>query len=217
MFDAISCLKDLWFFKLFIPEIDNLDKCSWWPKYHLEWNVWTHVLLIIKELNKKWIIDPDMYWLALFHDIWKPKTFTKKEDWNISYIWHEELSYEIFNNYVKKLKFSNKQVDKIWWIIKNHLLFWRIIEMKKLKSRKLFLNKHWNSFYTFCSADCLGRLPIQTKMVENINKMYNDFIEKYEQSKLLTGEDIKQKYPKLTWIDIWNKLEEINNKIIIDI
>ncbi|MBT3727382.1 hypothetical protein HOG21_07155 [bacterium] len=70
--------------------------------------------------------------------------------------------------------------------------------MKKLKSRKLFLNKHWNSFYTFCSADCLGRLPIQTKMVENINKMYNDFIEKYEQSKLLTGEDIKQKYPKLT-------------------
>lgn len=211
---SIIQLKILWFFKLFINEIDNIDTCLWWEKYHLEWNVWDHIILIIQELYSKSITDPDMYWLALFHDIWKPTTYLKKENWNVSYIWHEKVSKDIFLKYAGKLKFTSKQIEKISFIIENHLLFGRIPEMKKIKARKLFLHPYWNDFFTFCSADNLGRLPRQEDMVKKINNMYHDFMSVYDESLLLNWDDIMKKYPELKWKEIWKKMREINDEII---
>ncbi len=215
--DAVVCLKDFWFFEYFIPEINNLENCPGWPKYHLEWNVWKHILLIIEELNKNLIKDPDMYWLALFHDVWKLSTFSQKNNWDINYIWHEKLSEEIFLSYIKKLRFTTKQKEKISWIINKHLLFWRVLEMKKIKLRKLFLHKYWNFFFTFCSADHMGRLPRDFDLIKNIKNQYNDFINIYNNTNLLTWSDIIKKYPKLKWAEIWKRLEELNNEIISNI
>jgi tRNA nucleotidyltransferase (CCA-adding enzyme) len=50
--NALNDLKNIWFFKEIIPEIDNLAKTPWWPKHHLEWDVWTHTLMTIDQLNK---------------------------------------------------------------------------------------------------------------------------------------------------------------------
>jgi len=84
---AIDELKKLWFFKIFIPEIDILNTIPWGPKYHLEWNVWIHILMIIEYLEKSWIKDTSLYWTALFHDTWKATTYKFRDDHSISYIW----------------------------------------------------------------------------------------------------------------------------------
>jgi len=211
---ALKMLKELWFFALFIPEIDNLDKCPWWAKYHLEWDVWVHTLMIIENLKSRWIIDPDIYWASLFHDTWKLDTYKQKDDWTISYIWHEDLSEKIFMSYRKDLKFTKNQIDKIGFIIKNHLLFGRILDMKQLKARKLFLHEYWNDFFVFCSADNLWRIPAQQDITEKIIVLYDDFMGKYDESKLFTWEDIMEKYPELNWREIWDRLKELNDNII---
>lgn len=214
---ALEMLKELWFFKIFIPEIDNLEKCPWWPKYHLEWNVWIHTLKIIEVLKKQMVVNPNMYWTALFHDTWKLETYKKRDDNTVTYILHENLSTQIFEKYTKKLKFTKEQIKIISWIIKNHLLFWRILEMKPLKARKLFINDYWNYFFIFCNADNLWREPIQDKIWEKIQKMYEEFMSKYDENLLYKWKDILEKYPNLKWRDITLKLEELNNEIIAKI
>ena len=89
--------------------------------------------------------------------------------------------------------------------------------MKKLKQRKLFLNKYWNDFYIFCNADNLGRVPVNIDTWVDIKKIYDDFISKYNKNLLYTWDYIMKKYPKLSWRDIWKKLEMLNNEVILGI
>lgn len=214
---ALEMLKELWFFKIFIPEIDDLDTCPWWPKYHLEWNVWIHTLNIIKILKKNMVTHPDMYWIALFHDTWKRDTYRKKQDGSVSYIWHETLSDQIFHTYSKKLFFTTHQIKKISWIIQKHMLFWNITQMKALKVRKLFLHSYWHEFYIFCSADCLWKTPRDENYPIQVDTMYQEFMKKFQNITLFTWEDVMQKYPHLHWREIWVRLKELNNTIIANI
>jgi hypothetical protein len=89
--------------------------------------------------------------------------------------------------------------------------------MKPLKARKLFINDYWNYFFIFCNADNFWREPIQDKIWEKIQKMYEEFMSKYDENLLYKWKDILEKYPNLKWRDITLKLEELNNEIIAKI
>jgi len=226
---ALKELKQIGFFKIFIPEIDNLVKTPWWAKHHLEWNVWVHTLMTIGELNKyfkdtkrfniKLNIDNnlklDLYWTMLLHDIWKNDTYSIDWNKNIHYYWHEKYSYHKSKEILKNFKFSNKSKKTILWLIENHLRVFKVFDMKTLKARKFMMHDSFILLIIVWLADHKWRLPTDDIIIEKLIKFYNKFIKTLSSKKFLNWNDILVKYPDLKWREIKNKLNALNDKILI--
>ena len=210
----LKYLKDIWFFALFIPEIENLSKTKWGPSHHLEWDVWIHSLMLIEELNILTCDDVDMYWACLLHDIWKYQTIDYDSDWNVHYYNHDKLWAQMFKkNIAGKFRFSNKSAGKIFWLIDNHIRIIHILKMKKYKACRFMLSEYFPDLITLCRCDSLWKLPREWKRVDDIKYFYDKSMEELSKIKLLTWDDILKKWPDLKWNEIWKRIEEENNKI----
>ena len=220
--EALKELKEIWFFKILLPEVDLLTETEWWPKWHLEWDVWIHTLMTLDELNKirrssNWEYNKtiDYYWTLLLHDIGKHKTFSKDKNENVHYYDHETISAEQFWNISNRFKFSNDSSKRIKWLIQNHLHYFQVMKMKKTKAFKFITNKYRKDMLIIGKADNLWRLPRDIGISDKIESFYKTFIEEINTKTFLTWDDIILKYPHLKWIAIWNKLKEENDKILI--
>jgi tRNA nucleotidyltransferase (CCA-adding enzyme) len=217
---ALKDLKEIWFFTVFLEE---LEKQSETPgnSHHLEWDVWTHTLMTIEYLNTMKLSENkteklDLYWTMLLHDYTKPLCYSLDQKWEWHYYWHEKSGAELFKSQVsKQLPFSKKSIHKIAWIIENHLRIFKIFEMKKLKSRQLMMHKYWKDLMIIWEADHMWRLPSNYNLIEKLHIFYKKFLIILQDKVFYTGEDIMKEFPDLEWLAIWNKLKEINNKILI--
>ena len=232
--NALQDLKKTGFFETIIPEIENLEKTLGWTKYHLEWNVWIHTLMIIKELNKifnnwfeiynkdwkeikKYFSNQeklDFYWVMLLHDISKYETYSKDTNGNIHYYNHEKLWTEKAKVILKKLKFSSISTKKILWLIENHLKIFKIFDMKILKSRKFMMNKYFEDLILVWIVDHLWRIPVDDDLIWRLKNFYKEFLFILKDKIFLTWNDILRKYPDLVWINIKNKLNALNDQIL---
>lgn len=233
---ALKDLKKIWFFKIFFPEIDILDKAPWWQKYHLEGDVWTHTLMTIKELNniiENWFDIYDINWnetkklfdqnekiilyrTMLLHDIWKYDTYSKDENWNSHYYNHEKIWIEKFQEIQKRFLFTNEQKNIITWVIENHLKTFKVIVMRKLKSRKLMMHKYFLYLMIAWICDHLWRIPTSNDLIIELKNFYRDFMLVLKDKKFLTWKDIIQRYPELKWALIKKKLDALNDAILFE-
>lgn len=225
---ALKDLKQIWFFTILIPEINILENTPWWPSHHLEWNVWIHTLMTISELNnifKNWIEKIninyskqekiDFYWTMLLHDIWKNETYSKNKNWIVHYYNHEEISVQITKNILEKFKFSTKSKNKILWLIKNHLRVFKVVDMRTLKSRKFMMHDFFKDLIIIWISDHKWRIPTDDIIINKLVDFYNNFLKILETKTFLNWNDILKKYPNLKWIEIKNKLNNLNNEILI--
>lgn len=220
---SLEDLKEIGFLDLFIPELINLEKCLW-NKYHLEWNVWIHTKMCLWEMNKiierEKIINNErkliLLWSIILHDIWKGPTYTIWEDNEGHYYNHENVWSDMFKNIlVKRLNFSKTFEKEIYFLIKEHLRLFMIPQMKKLKSRKLMINDYFYDLILLWEADNKWRMPVKTDTFEYILNIYNEFKILLKSKKFLGWSDIIKKYPDLKWWEIWDRLEMLNNQILI--
>lgn len=211
----LKYLKSIWFFKHFMPEVEKLIEAPWWPKHHLEWNVWIHTLLVIKELNKETEIDDiDLYWASLLHDIGKFNTVSFDDKWNVHYYNHDKIWAKMFVNIAKRLKFSKESTDKIFFLIDNHIKIWDLFEMKKYKAYRFIMKKYFQELLILCKCDSLGKNPRNQNFYKKAERFFHEWSKKLQQLDLITWNEIMIKYPKLKWNDIGKKIEEENNKIL---
>lgn len=219
---ALRNLKEIWFFTVYLEE---LNKQSETPgnSHHLEGDVWIHTLMTIEYLNtmdldkySRWD-TLDLYWAMLLHDITKPICFSQDSKWEWHYYWHEKSGAEYVKQVVaKQLPFPKKSIKKISWIIENHLRIFKVFEMKKLKSRTLMMHKYWPILMIIAEADHMWRVPANYNLIEQLHSFYNNFLKVLQHKTFYTGKDIIREFPHLQATAIWNKLKEINNKILID-
>lgn len=234
--NALNDLIDIGFFKIFLPEINNLNKTPGWPKHHLEWNVWIHTLMTIAELNKifeKWFdifdknweeiirfFDPkeklDLYRTMLLHDIGKFKTFSQDENGNVHYYGHEEIWSELFVDIAKRFKLGNNSKKLIKYLIDNHLKVFKAQDMKKLKSRKFMMNKYFEFLILVWTADNFGKIPTNEECIIRLKEFYKEFLLKLKTKVFLTGNDILRKYPNLKGREIKEKLNAKNDEILLE-
>ena len=221
---SLEDLKTIGFLDIFLPELACLDK---YPgnKWHMELDVWIHTKMCVEEMNT--IIEREtsldektkllLLWSILLHDIGKWPTYSVWEDGEGHYYDHEHVWAEMFQgNIVKRLKFSNSFSERISFIITEHLRVFKIPTMKKFKARKLMMHKYFDELLLVWEADNKWRIPQKLDTFNEILKIYSEFKELLKTKTFLTGEDIMKKYPALEWRELWERLKQLNDQILVD-
>jgi tRNA nucleotidyltransferase (CCA-adding enzyme) len=116
--DGIMLLKNAGILDLILPELApafSVQQKS--PKRHHMYDVGTHSVMALKYCPSK---DPVVRFATLLHDIGKIKTFRKDETGLITFYNHEVVSARVAKTITMRLKFSNKQTEKIVTLIRWH-------------------------------------------------------------------------------------------------
>lgn len=87
------------------------------PGRHHVHDVGTHSLLSLKNSPSA---DPIVRFATLIHDVGKPKTYKKLKNGTITFYNHEIISARIAKNISSRLRFSKKEAEKFWRLVRYH-------------------------------------------------------------------------------------------------
>jgi poly(A) polymerase len=127
LLDATGLLAEV------LPEAVKMHGVEQPPEYHPEGDVWVHTMLLLEKLKPG--VSATLAWGALLHDIGKPATFRppdpKKPDDRIRFNGHVEVGVRIAEEILRRLRFSNEETEQIVALVKNHMRFGDILQMRE--------------------------------------------------------------------------------------
>lgn len=219
---AIEDLKQIWFLALFLPELYLWDlirqnKSDW------GWNIWIATKLCLQEMymickREKivWEKKRVLLWAALLQGIWKHPRYSIANNKEWSQQDHTDMWAFLLQEYIaKKMKFSKHFQKIIFFLIQEQSNLWEIPNMELLASRKLMMHDSFPDLLLLAEANQKWSSLLKTDTLKKIIKIYNDFQIIVPSKQFLTGADIIQKYPDLQWAKIGERLEQVNNQILI--
>jgi poly(A) polymerase len=116
-----------------LPEAVKMHGVEQPPQFHPEGDVWVHTMLLLEKLEPG--ASPTLAWGALLHDIGKPATFRppdpKKPGDRIRFDGHVEVGVRIAEEILGRLRFSNEDIAQIVALVKNHMRFGDILQMRE--------------------------------------------------------------------------------------
>ena len=139
---------------LLLPEVSEMKDVKQPPDFHPEGDVFVHTCLVLDKLSELRPNNIEVVYGALLHDIGKPKTFTDTD--RIRFNRHEYVGAEISNALCKRLKFSKKQIDSIKSLVKEHMKFGNVKEMKLSTFKKFISLNNFGDHLKLHEADCKG-------------------------------------------------------------
>lgn len=116
-----------------LPEAVKMKGVQQPPQYHPEGDVWVHTLLLLEKLPAG--CSATLAWGALLHDIGKPATFTPPrpgvEGDRIRFNGHVDVGVRMAEVILHRLRFSNEDAAQVIALIKNHMRFGDIMNMRQ--------------------------------------------------------------------------------------
>ncbi len=116
-----------------LPEVVKMHGVEQPPQFHPEGDVWVHTMLLLEKLQPG--VSATLAWGALLHDIGKPATFRppdpKKPGDRIHFDGHVEVGVRIAEEILGRLRFSNEDTEQIVALVKNHMRFGDIMQMRE--------------------------------------------------------------------------------------
>lgn len=117
-YKGIELMHDVGLLQELLPELEatiGVDQKS--PNRHHLHDVWTHSLLSLKFCPSN---DPIVRFATLLHDIGKPSVRAVLSTGIVTFYNHEVVGGKIVKNIAKRLRFSNKQADKLYKLVRYH-------------------------------------------------------------------------------------------------
>lgn len=117
-YEGIIHLKESGLMQEILPEMMKcfgVEQKS--PGRHHIYDVGNHLLMSLKNCKSK---DPVTRFGTLIHDIGKPQTYKKLPTGVITFYNHEMVSTKIAENIAERLRFSNKEKDKLIKLVRWH-------------------------------------------------------------------------------------------------
>jgi poly(A) polymerase len=109
-------LMELGLFRIFAPEFEAMKGVEQGAFHHLD--VWEHSLLVLRNVGPG---DLTLSLAAFLHDVGKPPTRSLDEEGHIRFFGHEAVGAEIARDLLRRLKFSNDQIEPIAKLVRNHM------------------------------------------------------------------------------------------------
>ncbi len=112
---GLRLLKETGILQIFIPELLETENIVQ-PEFHVE-DAFEH------SLHTCDIADDSIKVAALFHDIGKSRTRTEDEK-EIHFYGHDQLGAEMTKEIMKRLKFPNAEIDRVYRLIRWHMFYY---------------------------------------------------------------------------------------------
>ena len=116
---GIELINEIGAMKYVIPELEQCIGLGQ-NSYHFG-DVWVHTLAVLE--NHCNLFEPDLICrlAALLHDIGKIECRTVDEHGRVHFYDHEFIGSDVAKRILQRLKFDNKTIDEVCFIIRNHM------------------------------------------------------------------------------------------------
>lgn len=192
---AVRMMDELGLLEHVLPEIKALQGAAQNPEYHGEGDVYQHTLMVLDNTGPG--LAGQM--AALLHDIGKPAAAKMIGDRLVQHK-HEEAGADMTDVILRRLKFENKDIDKIKSMVRNHMRPHSLSRLHTkgeltVKAIRKFVREVGedmvDSILSLAEADDLGRIPALT-LIPELRKRIEDAQKEAPARKapILGGKDI---------------------------
>jgi len=122
-----------------MPELKIMSTCTQESRYHI-YNVWEHSLRAMSAIPAK----PNLRLAALLHDCGKSACKTFDKNGSAHFYGHAKKSMDIAEIILKRLRFSNREIDCILSLIKYHS---EILPISEKRIKKIISKLGENAFF----------------------------------------------------------------------
>lgn len=197
---AFEELFEIGALEVIMPELCRLKGLAQPLQYHQEGDVWDHSVLALHALTDEEIDgnplpanEPSLAlkWAILLHDIGKFNTFQEDAE-RIRYDHHAEVGSEIARDILNRLRFPKEIVNRVFWLIRHHMMVDPLFTMPDGRRRHWFLEPGFEDLLEIFRADTLGTKPADLSAYEQIKKLYHHEIAKLKlmPRQLISGDEL---------------------------
>ena len=187
---GLRLLRETGLLKYILPDVDRMHGVPQPPNFHPEGDVFNHTCLIMDKLYE--ITDgkqsPELAIGALLHDVGKPDTYTESD--RIRFNGHDRIGAEISRRICKGLKLSNKQIEIIASLVREHLKFKDVFNMRESTLKRFLGMPNFEDHLKLHLADCLASHGLTEAYEFVIKKLGEIKIEELKPKLLLNGLDL---------------------------
>jgi poly(A) polymerase len=170
-----------------LPEISAMKAVEQPPQFHPEGDVFVHTLLLLEKLPQPCPVT--LAWGALLHDVGKPATFRVAPD-RIRFDGHVEVGIKMAEAICRRLRFSNDDTEQILALVKHHMRFAHVQQMKESTLKKFLrlpgFEEHLQLHWLDCKSSH-GDLTSYNFMRKKVSETAPDEI---RPKPLITGDDL---------------------------
>lgn len=169
-----------------LPEIEALYGSEQDPVWHPEGDVAKHSILTLENLNGE---NTLLKLAGLFHDLGKPATHEVRGG-RITNRLHASVGKDMVEEVMRRLKFSNDEIETVSALVHNHMKAHVAKNMKKSKVKRLLQNEWATDLIKLCRADQnashknTGSADYLQNLLDNLEP------EELRPTPLLTGRDL---------------------------
>ena len=133
---GLELLDESGLLQYLLPEVKAFQGVQQPPEFHPEGDVWSHVLLMLGNLQRP---STELAFAVLLHDVGKPPTFRIAD--RIRFDGHAEIGARMSKDILTRLKFPNEENEQITSLVANHMKFKDVRQMRT-STLKRFLRLH---------------------------------------------------------------------------
>ena len=170
-----------------LPEIAAMKGVEQPPQFHPEGDVFIHTKMLMDKLEHP---TPVLALAALLHDVGKPPTFQIREG-RIVFYEHSRVGAEMAEKIMRRLRFSNDEIEAVKVCVDNHMKFANVKEMREGKLKRFM------SAATFPTEMELHRIDCESShgLLDNYHFLEKKAVEFQEEElkpkPLLNGNDLQ--------------------------
>jgi poly(A) polymerase len=167
---GLVLLRDSGLLEHILPELAATIHCEQSPNYHPEGSVFNHIRLMLEKMQgwssgfslsgetpKRGLQLELLPWAVLLHDIAKPATASRDPGTGrIHFYGHEKIGAEMAEEILRRLKFSNQQIEAVVAAVKHHMQFKDVKLMRKATLRRMLLRETFPLELALHRLDSLG-------------------------------------------------------------
>lgn len=187
--EGLRLLHRLRLLRQIMPEVERMIKTPQSKNYHSEGNVFVHTMLALSLLEEG--SDLKTCYGLLFHDIGKTVTAhrtTRDGRPHVKFYGHQPEGVKITEKVLKRLRFSNDEIQDITWYVKNHHVPFEIKKMRTSKQMAWCLDFRFENLLKIFRADTLASIP-----TDSSGRQLKPSLDTYEYARKLLKKACSQK------------------------
>ncbi|MBM3858611.1 MAG: CCA tRNA nucleotidyltransferase [Verrucomicrobia bacterium] len=135
-----------------LPEVAAMKGVEQPAEFHPEGDVFEHVKLMLDGMPSEPSLT--LAFAVLLHDVGKPPTFSVSD--RIRFNEHDKLGAEMAETILRRLRFSNEEIERIVLCVAEHMRFRHVQEMRTAKLKRILARPTFADELELHRLDCIA-------------------------------------------------------------